>query len=350
MSYLSSLFVRPASPFAPPSTLYLLLFHPLTTLISFLHHILLTLRGVPYRPPPSAIPINVVCISDTHSQIPPSALPKGDLLIHAGDLSKTGTLSDIQRSIDWLKTLQKPWYGSSDGYRYIVVIAGNHDSYFDPRSRSAHDKRNEKTRNLDWGKIIYLEHSSVTLPFPGDRKLKVYGAPQIPKCGGKDFAFQYARSHDAWTDTLPEDIDVLVTHNPPKWHLDIPENGGLGDEHELKECWRIKPTLHVCGHIHSGHGKEYLWWDEAQRQMEDFRRAAWRSYPELQSRSIAAWLNEVLSVRLWMMAVKVVWLDCKGLIWTWFWGASRNGSIFVNAALTYQTTEELLNPPQTVVL
>lgn len=347
-----SFFRRPSSPFAPPSTIYLLLFHPISTLLILLHNILLAIRGIPYRPPPNKWPITVTCISDTHAKFT-KVPPAGELLIHAGDLSNSGTLSSIQQTVDWLKSLQKPWPGSRDGYRYIVVIAGNHDSYLDERSRNAHDTKTSKGpkgRKLDWGKIIYLQHGECTLTFPGDRKLKIYGAPQIPKCGGKDFAFQYERGQDAWTKTIPDDVDILVTHNPPKWHLDIAQNGGLGCEHELKEVWRVKPTLHVFGHIHSGHGMEYVWWDKGTILMEKLKQVAFAPYPQAQRLGFAAFLGEVLNFRLYSDGMQLLIEDLKGVLWTRLWKGGRNGTIMVNAALTYQTTERLGNRPQTVVL
>jgi len=340
---------RPSSIFAPPSFLETLLQHPITTLITFLHYLLLYLRGPSYRPPPSSRyrpSIRCVCISDTHNKIPSKLLPPGDLLIHAGDLTNRGTLAEIQRSIDWLKTLQKPWHGSSDGYRYIVVICGNHDSYFDPRSRSNYDKA-QKTRKLDWGKIIYLQHESVTLPFLGDRKLVVYGAPQIPKCGGKDFAFQYERKHDAWSNTIPDEVDVLVTHNPPKWHLDLPQAGGLGDAFELKEVWRVKPTLHVFGHVHSGYGRENVWWDKAQKSFEEVREMAYGSGKRPYSQPI---LTELFDVKLYVKGMTVLWEDVKGVLWNRLWKGARQGGVMVNAALTYQTSEKLGNKPHVVDL
>lgn len=343
---------RPSSPFAPPSTLYLFLFHPITTFVTFLHNLLLAFRGVPYRPPPNSIPITVTCISDTHSKFP-KVPPAGELLIHAGDLTNSGTLNSIQQTVDWLKSLQKPWPGSSDGYRYIVVIAGNHDSFFDERSRSIHDTKTSKPprgRKIEWGKILYLQHDSITLTFPGDRKLKIHGAPQIPKCGGKEFAFQYERGQDAWSNTIPDDVDILVTHNPPKWHLDIAQNGGLGDEHELKECWRVKPTLHVFGHIHSGHGKEYVWWDEGTKLSEEFKKTAFKPFPQKQSEGLVALFAELLNIPLYILGFKLLVQDFKGVLWTRLWGGVRNGSIMVNAALTYQTSERLGNKPQTVLL
>ncbi|RMZ75174.1 hypothetical protein DV738_g5622, partial [Chaetothyriales sp. CBS 135597] len=342
----------PDSPFAPPSLLYSFLHHPVATIITFFHYLLLYLRGPSYKPAPfskTRLPIRVVCIADTHTKIPSTPLPKGDLLIHCGDLTNRGTRSEIQQTLDWLKTLQKPWHGSNDGFRHIVIVAGNHDSYFDERSRSTYDKA-QKHQKLDFGNIIYLEHSSVTLPFPGDpvRKLKVYGAPQIPQCGGKEFAFQYPRGVDTWSKTIPDDVDVLVTHNPPKWHLDLPQAGGLGCEHELKEVWRVKPTLHVFGHVHSGYGYEHVWWDQSQRAFEEVQELAYGgkapgayTYPLL---------LELLNTQLWLKGAQVIYEDLRGLIWNRFGGGQRQGGIMINAALTYQTTNMLRNKPQIIQL
>lgn len=340
MGLLPAFLLASESPFEPPSPIYTLIHHPLTLLFTYIHSILLCLRGAPYRPPPNAAPIKVVCISDTHSKIPSLQLPQGDLLIHAGDLTNTGTAAAIQQQIDWLKTLQRP---TSDGagFQHIVVVCGNHDSYFDQRSRSAHDKKTRAT--LDWGAIHYLEHTSTSLPFSGDRTLKVYGAPQIPKCGGREFAFQYARGQDAWSETVPDDVDVLVTHNPPKWHLDIPENGGRGCEWLLKEVWRVKPTLQVFGHVHAGYGRDSVWWDTSQVAFEALRERGFgtaRGFP----------FSDVLDLRLWILGLNLVYESVKGALWTRVWGGNAQGGYMVNAALTYRSTEQLRNRPKVVII
>lgn len=46
-----------------------------------------------------------VCISDTHNASPEDGcfkLPKGDVLIHAGDLTKQGSLAELRRTLDWV--------------------------------------------------------------------------------------------------------------------------------------------------------------------------------------------------------------------------------------------------------
>jgi len=49
--------------------------------------------------------VKIVCVSDTHNAAPGEGytLPKGDVLIHAGDLTNQGTLSEIQKAVRWLE-------------------------------------------------------------------------------------------------------------------------------------------------------------------------------------------------------------------------------------------------------
>lgn len=59
-----------------------------------------------------------VCISDTHGYTPSEAgfkLPLGDVLIHAGDLSNNGTITELERTIDWI---------SKADYEIKIVVAG----------------------------------------------------------------------------------------------------------------------------------------------------------------------------------------------------------------------------------
>jgi len=46
-----------------------------------------------------------VLVSDTHNSTPGGAfkLPKGDVLIHAGDLTNQGTFSELQKAVKWIE-------------------------------------------------------------------------------------------------------------------------------------------------------------------------------------------------------------------------------------------------------
>ena len=59
-----------------------------------------------------------VCISDTHNSSPKDGgwkLPKGDVLIHAGDLTNQGTFSELKRTIKWIEDAE---------FEAKIVIAG----------------------------------------------------------------------------------------------------------------------------------------------------------------------------------------------------------------------------------
>ena len=66
----------------------------------------------------------------------------------------------------------------------------------------------------------------------------------------------------------PSNTDTLITHTPPAYHLDVENKKHLGCLGLLDEIWRIKPQLHVFGHIHGGRGVERVTWGFEQRVFE----------------------------------------------------------------------------------
>ena len=313
----------PASPFEPPTILYRILSSPLKFITQTLYSTILSIRGPAIVKNASSSPIRLVCISDTHTH-QPDHLPPGDVLIHAGDLSNDGSAAEIQDQLDWLSSLP---------YEHIIVICGNHDSYFDPRAR----RKADVDRELEWGKLHYLQHSSLKLLFPKheNRQLSFYGAPQIPRCGDDDFAFQYRREDDAWGGTVPAETEILITHTPPKHHRDLPI--GLGCTFLLKEAWRVKPRLMVFGHVHAGSGRESAFWDKSQSLFE-----------ELCARGDQGILRDLVAVGAWIGVMKLAVYGILGILWTRVWGGSNEGSLMVNSAMAYLSTGTLGNRPQIV--
>jgi calcineurin-like phosphoesterase family protein len=328
-----------------PTAFAALLFHaPAKLLLYHAYHILTLLRSTPAaRPSPV---IRVVCISDTHTHIP-DHVPAGDILIHAGDLTDAGSVAEIQAQIDWLASLP---------HREIIVIAGNHDTFLDPRTRPSLEPE-QRAGTLDWGRVHYLQHKLLTLTLAVDpqgadadvdtdadaktpllraapasaageraqRRVRIYGAPQIPACGPASVhAFQYARSSDAWSETVPDDTDILVTHTPPRFHLDLPLPHALGCEFLLAEVARVKPALHVFGHVHWGAGRQVVWWDGAHEAYVQGMGAA-----------------SGLSPRLWWSVVRVLYRGLRELLWAWVWGGQRAHTVMVNAALMHGNTGRL---------
>jgi predicted phosphohydrolase len=310
------------SPFDPQTGLENLLASPLKFSVSNIYQILLWLRGPAYHPPLHQKLVRVVCLSDTHCHTL-DHVPQGDVLIHAGDLTNAGTVEELQTQLDWLQSLP---------HQEKIIIAGNHDSFFDPKSRV----RGDKGKKLNFGCINYLRGNTISLKFPShnNRSLNVHGSPQIPICGGKEFAFQHLRQDDTWSETIPMDTDVLVTHTPPKYHLDLP--AGLGDEHLLKEVWRVRPTLHVFGHVHAGAGRQAVFWDEGQKAYE---RVAARK---------GSFFADFFSPSTLLNAAKVLLYGIRGVVWSRIWGGHVQGGWMINAALIYRSTGKIGNPVQVV--
>lgn len=221
----------------------------------------------------ASCPVTVVCISDTHNETP--NLPSGDILVHAGDLTGVGHAHQLQAQLNWL---------AAQPHQHKIVIAGNHDKLLDSRcDRDPDDKNNvesEERRDLDWHDIIYLQNTSATItvrkpnedgtpPENIGRTLTVFGSPLTPKCG--NWAFWYGRDEasQVWQSRVPDGTDILVTHGPPRGHLDLAGLRHIGCTGLLRELWRVRPALSVFGHVHAGRGVEVLEYDGVQRLWEE---------------------------------------------------------------------------------
>jgi Icc-related predicted phosphoesterase len=327
-------FYRQKDDFEPTPLLALLYQAPVKLLLYHVYHLIASLRSTPKH---AQHPIRVVCISDTHTHMPED-VPAGDILIHAGDMTNAGSVQEIQAQVDWLASLP---------HKEIVVISGNHDTFLDPRTRPSLSEE-ESRGSIDWKRIHYLQHRRLSLTIEtgsrdnsdaqtpllaegqSQRRIRIYGAPQIPACGPMSVhAFQYPRGQDAWSETVPGDTDILVTHTPPKYHLDLPLPQGLGCEHLLAEVRRVKPTLHVFGHVHWGAGQTVVSWEKTHD--------AYTKGMAVQSK----WTHGVLNPRLWWSVVSVLNRGIRELLWDRVWGGKSQQTIMVNAAQVQGNTGKL---------
>ncbi|KAF5017452.1 hypothetical protein F66182_10622 [Fusarium sp. NRRL 66182] len=305
MGLFSWIGLRRRNEWEPMTLLDNLISSPLAYLSFLFYHIVLLLRGRPFHPPRDKPAIRVVCISDTHDL--KVDIPKGDILIHAGDLTNAGTVADIQKQLNWLREQPHP---------LKVVIAGNHDSWFDKKSRREEDVRSGA--ELDMDGLIYLESGLSVQKIKG-RTVNIFGVPDIPNIGPKEFAFQYAEDKHPWLSKVPPQTDILVTHCPPKHHLDL----GLGDSSLLREVWRVKPRLHVFGHVHHGYGKESVFFDSFQQ-----------TYERLMSRPRRGLIRDFIPNEAWLDYLCFLAQGVHSVAWKWLMSGpgSNNGSIMVNAA------------------
>ena len=87
-----------------------------------------------------------------------------------------------------------------------------------------------------------------------------YGSPWQPWF--HDWAFNLPRGEalDHKWKQIPASTDVLVTHGPPWGILDTAMDGrSCGCEELLRHVReRVRPRVHVFGHIHEGYGAEEI--------------------------------------------------------------------------------------------
>lgn len=179
--------------------------------------------------------MKIVAISDTHNYR--IDLPKGDLLIVAGDLTARGSAAELREFNHFIEE-------ESYKFKYKpLVIAGNHDFYLE--------------EGLDRAEAIltsanYLEDKLIEID-----GLKIYGSPWTPTF--MNMAFMKDRGSEieqAWHE-IPDNIDILVTHGPPQGILDLCPSGNVGCEALLETLTNrltAPPRIHIFGHIHEGYG------------------------------------------------------------------------------------------------
>ncbi len=182
----------------------------------------------------------IVCLSDTHNHNEQITVPDGDILIHSGDATGRGSISEIAGFNRWFANLP---------HKHKIFIAGNHDWLFETNNNYAREMLDDS--------IIYLQDS-----FAEIEGLKIYGSPWQPRF--YDWAFNLMRGAELaekWK-LIPNDIDILITHGPPHGILDeVPrqffvENTGCEELRKRIEDISFfgKLKLHVFGHIHCGYG------------------------------------------------------------------------------------------------
>ena len=190
--------------------------------------------------------MRIVCVSDTHGHHAGLAVPDGDLLIHAGDATMAGRPEELDQFDAWLGTLP---------HRHKVVIAGNHDRLFE-------DQPEEARRHIT--NALYLQDAEHVV-----EGLRIWGSPWQPWFLSWAFNLKRGAPLRAKWALIPPGIDVLVTHGPPHkirdrvkgamaqgLNIALGHGPNVGCEELREAVRRVRPRLHVFGHIHEGYGRE----------------------------------------------------------------------------------------------
>lgn len=192
--------------------------------------------------------MRIVLISDTHGlhELMTHEIPKGDVLIHAGDCTNVGSRRDVEHFTYWFQNIK--------GFDTKIFIAGNHDMSFESRPDWLPQLINDE--NLSQDDCVYLEDDFFIIESDEfSRPIKFYGSPWQPEF--MNWAFNLPRSGEdlehMWS-LIPDDTDVLITHSPPHGCRDVINYENVGCELLRFRVEQIKPALHVFGHVHDSYG------------------------------------------------------------------------------------------------
>ncbi|KAG9700831.1 metallophosphoesterase domain-containing protein, partial [Aureobasidium melanogenum] len=216
-------------------------------------------------------------ISDTHGEdltcYPTEPI---DVVIHCGDLTQESRLSEYKQAIKLLNNINAP---------LKLVIGGNHDFTLDDtlyrqKLTEAHlplpqqDNTVETTygdfgearamfnaeRTSDNSGIVLLDEGTHDIKVANGVRLKIYASSFVPS-EENHYGYPYDPLPGHIWD-IPSDVDIVITHPPPKGVLDYNNNTKrrAGCEMLFSAVAKAQPRLHCFGHVHEAWGAKIVTW------------------------------------------------------------------------------------------
>ncbi|KAL8785596.1 MAG: hypothetical protein Q9213_003250, partial [Squamulea squamosa] len=177
-----------------------------------------------------------------------------------------------------------------------LIIAGNHDleldkTYWDTKTAAAQqtvDDPDDHSRAVEImtgelarkAGVTYLTEGTYEFTLRSGATFKIYVSPYTPEF--YDWSHAYLRNEDRFnlpedvekgcssssssssisvaTNPIPGDVDIVMTHGPPRGILDQSAGGNVGCNNLMQAIRRVKPMVHCFGHIHEGSGVEVVDW------------------------------------------------------------------------------------------
>lgn len=180
--------------------------------------------------------IKIAAVSDTHGR--PFTIPKADLFIHCGDMTAGGSLGETKDFADFIRT--------NSPCAWNIICVGNHDKCFEDDWESA--------ASLFDARCFVVNNQSVTITV-GDETIKLWISGFTPPFMRWSFMATEEELAKMYL-SMPDELDILVTHGPPRGILDT----GYQDPHvgsiALAEALEWRNVKHnVFGHLHSCGGQ-----------------------------------------------------------------------------------------------
>lgn len=214
--------------------------------------------------------MKILATSDMHGNLAGLDLSGIDIAVFAGDIAplKGRGAWHIYDQVKWIRKKFTEWCKQWPKTE-IVFVPGNHD--FFPIA-------GQKFKDVLAGKNLKLNEDETSSDMFGSSNMhmlidemieingvKIYGTPWVPIIS---FSWAFEAEDELQQQKfkdIPQGLDVLVTHSPPRFNLvDVSLEHGIdstkfGSSILATEIVKKEPKLAFCGHIHSGdHTKNIL--------------------------------------------------------------------------------------------
>lgn len=182
--------------------------------------------------------MKILHISDTHGIHSSLDLDGVDVIAFTGD--ESNYREPIMNEKEFYRWFE--WFESLDVWTKLY-IPGNHSAYV--YNNESYVKGLFKENGIEW-----LHQRRFVLD-----GVVFYGDAYSPLFGNWYYMKQRNRLHDIW-EAIPDDVNVLLTHTPPKGILDLAHRPNrtveqAGCNNLFKRIKKLKDLkLHLFGHIH----------------------------------------------------------------------------------------------------
>lgn len=163
---------------------------------------------------------SIVAFSDTHGKHRKLPYIPADIVIFLGDACNFGNNTQLHDFLEWFS-----YYPA----KHKLFIAGNHELQWLYQPNDFFQAFPKNIIFLDNRVIALEEINFVTVP----ARIELVKQPKLK---------------------LPNKVDFLLTHAPPKGILD----SDMGCSNLLKYVLKVQPCYHLFGHIHECRGSTIL--------------------------------------------------------------------------------------------